>query len=486
VSIPDATLHLSLAELSERVRTRRLDPVELAEAYMDRLQRLGPDLGALVTVTRERGLAEARQARDEIAAGRWRGPLHGVPYGAKDLIGADGYPTTWGAQPYREQRLPDAAVVERLKAAGAVLVAKLASVELAGGFGYEQADASFTGPGRTPWNRDYWSGGSSSGPGAAVAAALVPFAIGSETWGSIFAPAALSGVTGLRPTYGRVSRWGAMALSWTMDKIGPMCRTAEDCGLVLEAIAGPDPRDESAQPRPYRHATDAVMPRRPRLGVLKGNAEGSQAEVRRNFEASLEVLSQFADLVRDVELPEYPYGAAASMIIDAEAASIFEELVSSGRVRELSAPEDRIGGYAGQVVLAKDYLRAMRIRRPAGEAMDPDVRGGRIRRAGASDLVHRVVSRGQALRRGVHGPHGRRRGDQRRGEPRRPSGDRAPQRLRAREPADEHRVHGARVDGGAADRHRARGAAAHGLAPPHPSGLLNVERMVSRGPDAVR
>jgi aspartyl-tRNA(Asn)/glutamyl-tRNA(Gln) amidotransferase subunit A len=370
VSIPDATLHLSLAELSEQVRTRRLDPVELAEAYMDRLQRFGPDLGALVTVTRERGLAEARQARDEIAAGRWRGPLHGVPYGAKDLIGAEGYPTTWGAQPYREQRLPDAAVVERLKAAGAVLVAKLASVELAGGFGYEQADASFTGPGRTPWNRDYWSGGSSSGPGAAVAAALVPFAIGSETWGSIFAPAALSGVTGLRPTYGRVSRWGAMALSWTMDKIGPMCRTAEDCGLVLQAIAGPDPRDESAQPRPYRHAADAVMPRRPRLGVLKGNAEGSQAEVRRNFEASLEVLSRFADLVRDVELPEYPYGAAASMIIDAEAASIFEELVSSGRVRELSAPEDRIGGYAGQVVLAKDYLRAMRIRRPAGEALD--------------------------------------------------------------------------------------------------------------------
>jgi aspartyl-tRNA(Asn)/glutamyl-tRNA(Gln) amidotransferase subunit A len=370
VSIPDSTLHLSLAELSEQVRARRLDPVELAEAYMARLERFGPSLGALVTVTRERALAEARQARAEIAAGRWRGPLHGVPYGAKDLIGAEGYPTTWGAQPYREQRLPDAAVVERLTAAGAVLVAKLASVELAGGFGYEQADASFTGPGRTPWNRDYWSGGSSSGPGAAVAAALVPFAIGSETWGSIFAPAALSGVTGLRPTYGRVSRWGTMALSWTMDKIGPMCRTAEDCGLVLEAIAGPDPRDDSTRERPYRHAADAVLPRRPRLGVLKGNAAGSQAEVRRNFEASLEVLGRFADLVPDVELPEYPYGAAASMIIDAEAASIFEELVSSGRVRELSAPEDRIGGYAGQVVLAKDYLRAMRIRRPAGEALD--------------------------------------------------------------------------------------------------------------------
>ena len=370
MSIPDSTLHLPVAELAEQVRTRRLDPVELAEAYLARLERFGRELGALVTVTRERALAEARQARDEIAGGRYRGPLHGIPYGAKDLIGAEGYPTTWGAQPYREQRLPDAAVVERLRTAGAVLVAKLASVELAGGFGYEQADASFTGPGRTPWNRAYWSGGSSSGPGAAVAAALVPFAIGSETWGSIFAPAALSGVTGLRPTYGRVSRRGAMALSWTMDKIGPMCRTAEDCGLVLQAIAGPDPRDESAQPRPYRHEADAALPRRPRIGVLKGNAEGAQAEVRANFAASLEVLGGFAELVREVELPQYPYGAAASMIIDAEAGSIFEELVAGGGSHQLSAPEDRIGGYAGQVVLAKDYLRAMRIRRPAGEALD--------------------------------------------------------------------------------------------------------------------
>jgi aspartyl-tRNA(Asn)/glutamyl-tRNA(Gln) amidotransferase subunit A len=367
--IPEGTLYLPLAEIAAGIRARRLDPVELAEAYMERLERHGPGLGALVTLTRERAIREATRARDEIRAGRYRGPLHGMPYGAKDLLGAEGYPTTWGAQPYREQRLPDAAVIERLTAAGAVLVAKLSSVELAGGFGYEQANASITGPGRTPWNRDYWSGGSSSGPGAAVGAALVPFAIGSETWGSIFAPAALSGVTGLRPTYGRVPRRGAMALSWTMDKIGPMCRTAEDCGLVLAAIAGFDAMDDSTQDRPYR-AADARLPARPRIGVLKGNAEGSQAEVRRNFEASLAVLGQFADLVRDVELPEYPYNAAASIIIDAEAASIFEELVSSGRVRELTAPEDQIGGYPGQVVLARDYLRAMRVRRPAGEAVD--------------------------------------------------------------------------------------------------------------------
>ena len=373
--IPVETLYLPVSALAEQIRTRRLDPVELAEAYLGRLESLGPRLGAVVTVTRERALSEARAAKAEIAAGRWRGPLHGVPYGAKDLIAAAGYPTTWGAQPYREQRLPDATVVAKLKAAGAVLVAKLASVELAGGMGYEQADASFTGPGKTPWNPEYWSGGSSSGPGAAVAAGLVPFAIGSETWGSIVTPAAFSGVTGLRPTYGRVSRAGAMALSWTMDKVGPLCRTAEDCGIVLQAVAGPDPRDEASADRPYRHAAN-LPSRRPRVGVLKGLAEGSQPEVQRAFAASVEVLSGFAEIVRDVELPKFPYGAAAGVIIDAEAASIFEELVDSGRVHQLTAPEDRVGGYPGQVTLAKDYLRAMRIRTPAAVAMDRFFAGG--------------------------------------------------------------------------------------------------------------
>jgi aspartyl-tRNA(Asn)/glutamyl-tRNA(Gln) amidotransferase subunit A len=198
----------------------------------------------------------------------------------------------------------------------------------------------------------------------------VPFALGSETWGSIITPAAFSGVTGLRPTYGRVSRAGAMALSWTMDKIGPLCRTAEDAGLILQAIAGPDPADANSADKPYRASVALPPRRRPRIGVLKGVAEGSQAEVRQNFERSVEVLSGFAEIVREVTLPRFPYGSAAGVIIDAEAASIFEELVDSGRVHQLTAPEDRIGGYSGQVVLAKDYLRALRIRTPAAVAMD--------------------------------------------------------------------------------------------------------------------
>jgi len=213
----------SVRELSERVRRQRVSPVALTDLCLSRLERFAPDLGALVTLMRDSALAEARQAEHEINGGRWRGPLHGIPYGAKDLLATAGVPTTWGAEPYRTQTFDyDATVVRRLREAGAILVAKLAMVELAGGMGYNQPNASFTGPGRTPWNRDYWSGGSSSGPGAAVAAGLVPFAIGSETSGSILTPAAYCGLSGLRPTYGRVSRHGAMALSWSLDKLGPL------------------------------------------------------------------------------------------------------------------------------------------------------------------------------------------------------------------------------------------------------------------------
>jgi aspartyl-tRNA(Asn)/glutamyl-tRNA(Gln) amidotransferase subunit A len=371
VSIPVDVLYGSVRELSDAIRARILSPVELAEAYLQRLEEYGPRLGAVVTITRDRALREARAAEREIAAGQWRGPLHGIPYGVKDLLATAGDLTTWGAAPYREQRFDfDATVVQRLTRAGAVLVAKLAMIELAGGFGYRQADASFTGPARSPWNLRYWAGGSSSGPGAAVSAALVPFAIGSETWGSITTPAAFSGITGLRPTYGRVSRHGAMALSWSMDKLGPMCRTADDCGLVLAAIAGADPRDPSASTREFAHAPEVARRRRFRIGVLKNATAGVQKEVADNFDASLRIVADFAELVPDVELPDHPYGTAASLIIDAEGASAFEDLLETGRAKLLSAPEDRHGGYSGTVVLAKDYLKALRLRGTMGRALD--------------------------------------------------------------------------------------------------------------------
>ncbi len=222
LDITDELLHAPVTELAPLLRKRNFTSTALTDAYLDRLEKLGSKLGAVVTITKELARKEAAQADAEIKAGKYRGPLHGIPYGVKDLLATKGIPTTWGAEPYKEQVFDyDATVVRKLREAGAVLVAKLAMVELAGGFGYGHADASFTGPGRTPWNLDFWSGGSSSGPGAATAAGLVAFSIGSETSGSIITPAAYCGVSGLRPTYGRVSRHGAMALSWSLDKLGP-------------------------------------------------------------------------------------------------------------------------------------------------------------------------------------------------------------------------------------------------------------------------
>ncbi|MFW6075899.1 MAG: amidase, partial [Chloroflexota bacterium] len=244
----------SIPELGELLRSGDTTPTELARLSLERLDTTGQELNAVVTVTEERAMREAKLAEDELRTGIDRGPLHGIPYGAKDLLAAIGYPTTWGAEPYRDQRFDyDADVVLKLREAGAVLVAKLAMIELAGGAGYEQPNASFTGPCKTPWNLDAWSGGSSSGSGSTTAARLVPFAIGSETQGSIHSPANNCGVSGLRPTYGRVSRHGAMALSWTMDKVGPLARSANECGIVLNAIAGHAPGDPSSLKLDYRY-----------------------------------------------------------------------------------------------------------------------------------------------------------------------------------------------------------------------------------------
>jgi aspartyl-tRNA(Asn)/glutamyl-tRNA(Gln) amidotransferase subunit A len=359
-----------LRRLAEQIRSRALSPVTLAEAFLARLGRLGPRYNAVVTLTPERALGEARRAEAEIAAGRYRGPLHGIPYGAKDLLATAGIPTTWGAAPLRQQVFAeDATVIRRLGQAGAVLCAKLAMVELAGGMGYRQPDASFTGPGVNPWRADAWSGGSSSGSGSAVAAGLVPFALGSETWGSILGPATYCGITGLRPTYGRVSRHGAMALSWTLDKLGPLALSAEDCGLVLEAIAGPDPADPSAADRPFVLDASPVDGRRFRFGVLRGATAGCSPGVREAFERSLAVLGQMGS-VEEVPFPEGPWEEMTRTILQAEAQSAFEEWIETGRLAALTAPEDRCSAYAREAILARDYLRALRLRGVAARELD--------------------------------------------------------------------------------------------------------------------
>jgi len=346
--------------LAEGIRSRRLSPVALAETFLDRLERLGPRYNAVVTVTRARALEQARRAETEIAAGSYRGPLHGVPYGAKDLLATSGgIPTTWGASPFKDRVFDfDATAIRKLEEAGAVLCAKLAMVELAGGMGYRQPNAAFTGPGINPWSRDAWSGGSSSGSGSAVAAGLVPFAIGSETWGSILSPAGNCGLAGLRPTYGRVSRHGAMALCWTLDKLGPLALTADDCGLVLEAIAGRDPADPTTADRRFRYDGAGPTGRRFRFGVLR---DGCEEAVRENFARSLEVLRELGS-VEEVTLPDLPYDDITRTILFAEATSAFEDLIESGGIAGLTAPEDRYTAYARDAILAKDYLKALRLR----------------------------------------------------------------------------------------------------------------------------
>lgn len=362
-NLGDDILFAPIRELAERLRTRRLSPVALTEAYLERLQKIGPRLNAVVTLMRESALTEARAADAQIRQGKYRGLLHGIPYGAKDLLATAGVPTTWGAEPFRRQVFNyDATVIRKLRDAGAILLGKLAMVELAGSFGYNNADASFSGPGKTPWNLEYWSGGSSSGPGASVAAGLCAFAIGSETSGSIITPAAFCGVSGLRPTYGRVSRYGAMALSWTLDKIGPLCRSADCCGIVLAAIAGRDSKDLSTAAKPYAWPEPGRDPKAKfRIGVIRDSATDIQPAVRENFRESVKVLGRFCDITEDVPFPELPFGPVVSTIINSEGANAFRELIQSGRINDLRSAQMKTNAAAASMTMAVDYLQALRV-----------------------------------------------------------------------------------------------------------------------------
>lgn len=344
----------SILQLSDLLHQRAVSSMELTELYLARLERFNTSLNCVVTLTRERALAEARAADRELSAGHSRGLLHGIPYGVKDIIAARGAPTTWGAKPFETRVIDeDAAVVTRLAEAGAVLVAKLSTGEFAFG------DQWFRGRTNNPWNLAEGSSGSSAGSGAATAAGLVGFAIGSDTGGSILSPAVRCGVVGLRPTFGRVSRRGVMAAGWTLDKIGPICRTVEDCAIVLHAIAGPDGQDLSV-PTDMPYAWNAhESPKGRRVGVVAGMLEGeADPAVRTNNARALDALRAAGLEIRTIDPPT----SDLSYFIEyTERAAGFEAFVRSGE-DALVSPRIRNDLRAYHLVTAVDYLQANRER----------------------------------------------------------------------------------------------------------------------------
>ncbi len=361
----DDIFFATLTELNAKLKAREFSAAELARAFSTRLEQLGPRYKALALPLREDALRKARDVDGDIKRGRFRGPLQGVPFGAKDLLSLANKPTTWGARPYASQRFDyDATVLAKLDDAGALLIGKLAMVELAGAGGYRYAAASLTGPGLNPWDITRWAGGSSSGSASAVAAGLVPFAIGSETWGSILTPCAYCGVTGLRPTYGLVSRHGAMPLSWTMDKIGPLCRSAEDCGHVLRVISGGDSNDASSAGKSFRYTPQFAR----KLTDLRvafapvDLTEWAEAAARPAFQSAMEAIRGLGVQLVETQLPDLPYSAVAGTIISAEGSAVFEPLIESGKVGQLADERQIAGLRAGLDISASDYLRAMRIR----------------------------------------------------------------------------------------------------------------------------
>jgi aspartyl-tRNA(Asn)/glutamyl-tRNA(Gln) amidotransferase subunit A len=356
-------LYLSVRELSQRIRSHKVSPVELTESYLQRSEAIGAKLNAYATLTRDLALREARQAEREIRAGKYRGPLHGIPYAAKDLLAVKGYPTSWGARLFANQKFGyDATVIKKLQTAGAILIGKAAMIELAGGMGYRFASASMSGAAKNPWDQTCWTCGSSSGSGAIASAALAAFAIGTETWGSIVCPSAFCGVSGLRPTYGRVSRHGAMALSFSMDKIGVMGRTADDCGLVLAQIAGHDAQDPASL-ADAAFSYSAVPSAKPlRIGWLTNAWKKIPSDIEAAVKASVNVLKQNGAVIKEAQLPEGPWEAAAGTVISVEGAAAFESLIESGRVAELNDPLGKVAAYVNQQIPASDYVRAVRIR----------------------------------------------------------------------------------------------------------------------------
>ena len=384
---------LPVTALAPLVERRDVSSTELTRMYLARLKKHGPRLNNVVTLTEDLALAQAAQADKEIRSGRYRGPLHGIPWGAKDLFATRGIPTTWGAAPFEKQVFDyDATVVERLRDAGAILVAKLSLGALA------QGDRWFRGQTKNPWNPEHpqrgGSSGSSAGPGSATAAGLVGFSLGSETRGSIISPSAANGVVGLRPTYGRVSRHGAMALSWTMDKVGPMCRSVEDCALVFNAIYGPDGRDDTVVDAPFAWRPELALGKL-RIGFIRSEFEPradegtagrgggagrgglSPAEQRAQREAQLRLLNDALDVYRKagarlepIDLPGTALASTIAFILSTEAAAAFDDLTRSGEIADPSLGNWPNTFRTHRFVPAVEYIRAQRARTLLMREMD--------------------------------------------------------------------------------------------------------------------
>jgi Asp-tRNA(Asn)/Glu-tRNA(Gln) amidotransferase A subunit family amidase len=363
----------TVTQLAELVRTKQVSPVELTKMYLARLKKYGPGLLCVVTLTEELALKQAEEAEREIRRGNYRGPLHGIPCGVKDLFATRGIKTTWGAEPFRDQMIDyDSTVVERLRDAGAVLLAKLSMGALA------QGGRWFAGVTRNPWQPEedrIGSSGSSAGSASATSAGLVGFAIGTETLGSIVSPSSRCGVTGLRPTYGRVSRYGAMGLSWTMDKIGPICRGVEDCALVLDAIYGPDGRDVTVGDAAFNWSPDHTLAplEKMRVGYVKAEFEQGADETRKKmYQDALDALRKAGAKLEPMELPQFS-AQSLRIILNAEAAAAFDDITRDGRVNQLSgqSPGDWPNSFrTARFIPAVEYIRAQRARTLLMREMD--------------------------------------------------------------------------------------------------------------------
>ncbi|HEV2198298.1 MAG TPA: amidase [Bryobacteraceae bacterium] len=362
--------YATIGELSVKLRAKEFSAVELTRAFCDRLESIGAEHHALAHSLRDTAIKKAKDVDDDLKRDRKRGPLQGIPFGAKDLIAVKKQPTTWGSRIFASQVFTeDAVVIQKLDKTGAILIGKLAMVELAGGVGYRTPAASMTGAALNPWDRTRWAGGSSSGSGIAVAAGLATFALGSETSGSIITPSAFCGVTGFRPTYGLVSRRGAMALAWTLDKIGPLCRSAEDCGLVLHEIAGADAEDSGSAHKGFAYSPQ--FDRKPSdftIGYSPADFESVAPEARPAFTAALEAVKKLGAKMKEVSLPDFPYGALIETVIGAEAASIFEDIIRGGQVDQMADAAQAASLKAAIEIPAVDYLKAMRIRSQVRQA----------------------------------------------------------------------------------------------------------------------